>query len=178
RIGDRLELVGEDIIGDVTDIGLRTTRLLTMDYRTVIVPNSIIANNLIVNQAYPDPTLRVDLPVGIAYGSDVRQAKAILLNAIRHVEGIKWDRQPDVVITSFGDNAINLEMRCWINAFADKPRMVDRVNEAAYNALNEAGIEIPFPQRTLWHRVEPDAVPSLRAALNGEGREERGEREL
>ncbi|HEX8683759.1 MAG TPA: mechanosensitive ion channel family protein [Ardenticatenaceae bacterium] len=168
RIGDRIELPDSDITGDVVDIGLRTTRILTLDYRMVVVPNHMIANNIIMNHAYPDANLRVDLPVGIAYGSDIRQAKAVLLSAIRRVEGVHRERQPDVIVTAFGPSSIDLEMRCWINAYADKPRMIDRINEAAYNALNAAGIEIPFPQRTVWHRVEPSAVSSLRAALNGE----------
>lgn len=168
RIGDRVELPESGIVGDVVDIGLRTTRILTLDYRMVVVPNSQIANNIIMNHAYPDPTLRVDLPVGVAYGSDIRQVKAVLLTAIRRVEGVQQARQPDVIFDSFGESAVNLEMRCWINAYADKPKMIDRINESAYNALYAAGIEIPFPQRTVWHRVEERVVPSLRAALNGQ----------
>jgi small-conductance mechanosensitive channel len=137
----------------------------------------MIANNIIMNHAYPDANLRVDLPVGIAYGSDIRQAKAVLLSAIRRVEGVHRERQPDVIVTAFGPSSIDLEMRCWINAYADKPRMIDRINEAAYNALNAAGIEIPFPQRTVWHRVEPSAASSLRAALNGEEQQSEPEAE-
>ncbi|MDQ4078476.1 MAG: mechanosensitive ion channel family protein [Chloroflexota bacterium] len=167
RVGDRIELLNDGIIGDVQEIGLRTTHILTLDYRMVIVPNSMIANNMVVNHAYPDGNLRVDLPIGVAYGEDIRHVKAVLLAAIRRIEGVQQVRHPDVVLTDFADSAVNLEMRVWINAFADKPKMIDRINEAAYTALNAAGIEIPFPQRTLWHRVEREAVPALRTVLDG-----------
>jgi MscS family membrane protein len=171
RIGDRIELIDEGIIGDVVEIGLRTTHILTMDRRLVIIPNSMIANNMVINHAYPDPMLRVDLPLGVAYGSDIAHVKRVLLQAIQQVPGVSRERQSDVIFQGFGDSALDLLMRCWIDAYADKPRMVDRINEAAYNALNREGIEIPFPQRTLWHRVEPEAVPTLRAALDGQEHE-------
>lgn len=169
RIGDRIELVDERVIGDVMDIGLRTTRLLTMDHRVVIVPNSMIAGRLVINHAYPDPKLRVDLPIGVAYGSDIALVKRVLIEAMSNVEGVYRDRKPDVVMTSFGDSALNLEMRCWINAFGDRPKMADRINVAAYNALNAAGIEIPFPQRVVYHRVNAGDIESLRAAFAEEG---------
>lgn len=169
RIGDRIELVDERVIGDVMDIGLRTTRLLTMDHRVVIVPNSMIAGRLVINHAYPDPKLRVDLPIGVAYGSDIALVKRVLIEAMSNVEGVYRDRKPDVVMTSFGDSALNLEMRCWINAFGDRPKMADRINVAAYNALNAAGIEIPFPQRVVYHRVNAGDIESLRAAFVEEG---------
>jgi MscS family membrane protein len=168
RIGDRIELVDERVIGDVMDIGLRTTRLLTMDHRVVIVPNSMIASRLVINHAYPDPKLRVDLPIGIAYGSDIATVKRVLIEAMSNVEGVYRDRKPDVVMTSFGDSALNLEMRCWINAFGDRPKMADRINVAAYNALNAAGIEIPFPQRVLYHRVNAVDIETVRAAFAGQ----------
>lgn len=167
RIGDRIELVDERVIGDVMDIGLRTTRLLTMDHRVVIVPNSMIASRLVINHAYPDPKLRVDLPIGIAYGSDIATVKRVLIEAMSNVEGVYRDRKPDVVMTSFGESALNLEMRCWINAFGDRPKMADRINVAAYNALNAAGIEIPFPQRVLYHRVNAVDIETVRAAFGG-----------
>ncbi len=168
RIGDRIELVDERVIGDVMDIGLRTTRLLTMDHRVVIVPNSMIASRLVINHAYPDPKLRVDLPIGVAYGSDLTAVKRVLIEAMSNVEGVYRDRKPDVVMTSFGESALNLEMRCWINAFGDRPKMADRINVAAYNALNAAGIEIPFPQRVLYHRVNAGDIETVRAAFAGQ----------
>jgi MscS family membrane protein len=171
RVGDRIELIDQDIIGDVVEIGLRTTHVLTMDRRLVIIPNSMITNNMVINHAYPDPMLRIDLPLGVAYGSDMADVKRVLLQAIQQVPGVSRDRDSDIIFQGFGDSALDLLMRCWIDAYADKPRMVDRINEAAYNALNSAGIEIPFPQHTLWHRVEPEAIPALRAALDGQENE-------
>jgi MscS family membrane protein len=165
RIGDRIELIDEGVIGDVMDIGLRTTRILTMDHRVVIVPNSIITNRLVINHAFPDPKLRVDLPIGVAYGSDIAKVKRVMIEAMQNVEGVYRDRKPDVVMRGFGESALDLEMRCWINAFGDRPKMVDRINVAVYNALNEAGIEIPFPQRVLYHRVNAIDIEPIRSAF-------------
>jgi MscS family membrane protein len=166
RIGDRIELVDERVIGDVMDIGLRTTRILTMDHRVVIVPNSMIASRLVINHAFPDPKVRVDLPIGVAYGSDLATVKKVLIEAMQQVEGVYRDRRPDVVMTGFGEHALTLEMRCWINAYGDRPKMVDRINVAAYNALNAAGIEIPFPQRVL--RVSVKDLDAIRVAMSSD----------
>lgn len=168
RIGDRIELIEEGVIGDVMDIGLRTTRILTMDHRVIIVPNSIITNRLVINHAFPDPKLRVDLPIGVAYGSDIAKVKRVMIETMQTVEGVYRDRKPDVVMTGFGDSSLDLEMRCWINAFGDRPKMVDRINVAVYNALNEAGIEIPFPQRVLYHRVNAIDIDPIRSAFTGQ----------
>ena len=88
--------------------------------------------------------------VGVAYGTDIDEVKQILITALRGIKGVHPNRNADVIFTGFGDSALELEVRCWINAYADKPKLIGRINEAAYKALNAAGIEIPFPQRVVW----------------------------
>ena len=165
RIGDRINIAELDLVGDVVDIGLRSTHILTLDHRMVVVPNSLIANNIIINEAYPDPGLRIDIPVGVAYGVDVRHAKAVILAGLRNIEAVHLLKPPEVLFVGMGDSALNLEVRCWIDTYANRPRIIDRINENIYNSLTEAGIEIPFPQRTLWHRLEPEAAAQWREAL-------------
>ncbi|NOX60934.1 MAG: mechanosensitive ion channel family protein [Chloroflexi bacterium] len=165
RIGDRINIAELDLVGDVVDIGLRSTHILTLDHRMVVVPNTLIANNIIINEAYPDPALRVDIPVGVAYGVDVRHAKAVILAGLRNIKAVHLLRPPEVLFISMGDSALNLEVRCWIDTYSNRPRLIDRINENIYQSLTEAGIEIPFPQRTVWHRLEPDAVEQWREAL-------------
>lgn len=160
RVGDRIELTNAKVIGDVVDIGLRTTRILTMDHRMVIVPNTMLASNIVINHAYPDPNLRVDLPIGVAYGSDIDHVQEVLVKALSGLNGIHPERAIDVIFTGFGDSALELELRCWINVYADKPKLIGRINEAAYKALNAANIEIPYPQRVLWMKREASFPPS------------------
>lgn len=180
RVGDRVELVTADIVGDVVDIGLRTTRILTMDHRMVIVPNTMLASNIVINHAYPDPNLRLDLPVGIAYGTDIDAAKHILITALSGIKGVHPDRNADVIFTGFGASALELEGRCWINAYADKPKPIGRINEAIYKTLNGAGIAIPLPQRLLWTKQgegsgrERSPQPIVRTTADGAPTSESG----
>lgn len=167
RIGDRIELVNEGLIGDVTDIGLHTTRVQTMDHRVVIIPNSTIANNIVINHAYPDPTTRLDLPVSIAYGSDLPRVQALLVEELSKVEGVLTERAPEIFVDTFGESGIGLEMRVWIRSCWERPRMTHLLQQAAYLALVREGIEIPTHQTTVWHRVEPEVLPTLRSLFSG-----------
>lgn len=175
-IGDRIfipqaEVLGGDVLGDVMDIGLRSTRIITRDNRLVIVPNSVMAETLIVNLAYPDRRLRLDVPVGVAYGTDIEGVRQVLIDSVRPLSGILPEPPPRVLVRELGDSAIFLRVRCWIDSYADLRTMQDHIATAAYTALNEAGIEMPYPQRTVWHRVEEERVDGLRRALGGLTRE-------
>lgn len=172
HVGDRIfipqaEILGQDVLGDVMDIGLRSTRIITRDNRLVVVPNSVMAQTMIVNLAYPDRRLRLDVPVGVAYGSDVERVRQVLIDCVRDLPGILSEPAPRVLMSALGDSAILLKVRCWIDSYADLRTMQDRIATVAYNALNEAGIEIPFPQQTVWHRVEEGYVDGLRRAIGG-----------
>lgn len=172
RIGDRVLLPGQDIYGDVIDIGLRSTRILTRDNRVVTIPNSLMTDNMIINYAYPDHRLRLDIPVGVAYGTDIEHARRVLLRAVRNVEGVLSDPPPRALVRGLGDSSVDFIIRLWIDSFVDRTPVIDRVYTAVYDALNEAGIEIPFPQRTLWHRLEPDQVVYWQKAFVQEALEE------
>ena len=88
RIGDRIETQEPDTWGDVVDIGLRSSRISERDNRMVIIPNSVIGKSLIVNHAYPDSQYRNQMHVGIAYGSDLEQARQVMVKAVSQVEGV------------------------------------------------------------------------------------------
>ncbi len=172
RIGDRILLPGQNIYGDVIDIGLRSTRVLTRDNRVVTIPNSLMTDGMIINYAYPDHRLRLDIPVGVAYGTDLEHARAVLLRAVQSVEGVLRDPPPRVLARGLGDSSVDFIIRLWIDSFVDRTPVIDRVYRAVYAALNEAGIEIPFPQRTLWHRLEPDQVAHWQRAIVRQALEE------
>jgi len=156
RIGDRIELQDLDTWGDVVDIGLRSTRIRTRDNRMVIVPNSVISKSLIVNHSYPDTLYRIESNVGVAYGTDVERARQVLVEAVKEVEGVLTDRPVEAFFVEFGDSSLVFRVRWWLDSYVDTRRMFDKVNSAIYKALNEAQIEIPFPQRVVTHKGLPN----------------------
>ncbi len=155
RIGDRIEIQDLDTWGDVVDIGLRSTRVRTRDNRMVIVPNSVIGKSLIVNYSYPDTQYRIQINVGVAYGTDIEKARNVIVETVSKVEGVLSDHPVEALFLEFGDSALIFRVRWWLESYVDTRRMFDRVNTAMYKALNEAGIEIPFPQRVVSHKIDP-----------------------
>jgi small-conductance mechanosensitive channel len=145
RIGDRIEIQGVGTWGDVADIGLRTTRIRTRDNRMVIVPNSVIGANQVINYTYPDPRYRIETHVGIAYGTDIETARRVIIQAVEKVEGVLPDRPVDALYNEMGDFAMVFRVRWWIESYVDTRRVIDRVHTALQHALDEAGIESPFP---------------------------------
>jgi MscS family membrane protein len=146
-IGDRIEIKDIDTWGDVVDIGLRTTRILTRDHRMVSVPNSVIGKGLVVNYSHPSTKFRVETEVGIAYGSDIEFARQVMIDAIKKQDWVMQDERIEALFLKFGDSALEFKVRCWIEHYVETRRVVDKMNTAIYQAFNEAGIVIPFPQR-------------------------------
>ena len=155
RIGDRIEIQDLGTWGDVTDIGLRSTRIRTRDNRLVIVPNSVISSNMIVNHTYPDTTYRSENTVGVAYGTDLEKARRVIIEAVKEVDGVLPDLPVEALFVEFGDSSLNFLVRWWMDHYIDTRRMVDKVNTAIYKAFNENEIEIPFPQRVVTHKGLP-----------------------
>jgi len=129
--------------GDVVEIGTRSTRIRTRDNRLVIVPNSAIAKDQVVNYTYPDPRYRVQIEVGIDYDSDLKLARQTAIDAVRDVEGVLPDKPVDALFVDFGDSTITFRIRWWIDSYIDTRRMFDKVNEALLNGFNEASINMP-----------------------------------
>jgi small-conductance mechanosensitive channel len=165
RIGDRIEINAIDTWGDVTDIGLRTTRVRTRDNRMVIVPNSSIAKNEIINYTYPDPRYRIQTHVGVAYGTDVEVARQVIIDAVRQLEDVLPDKPVDALYNEMGDSAMIFRVRWWIESYADTRRVIDRVHTSLQAAFDAKGIETPFPIRDLNLRLKPDAVGQLSEAF-------------
>lgn len=143
--------------GVVTEIGMRSTRLLTRDNVEVTVPNAVIGNAKIVNESSgPSPRMRVRVNVGVAYGSDVDQVKELLLVCAREVEYTSKDQEPSVRFTAMGESSLDFQVLVWITHPAFRGRVVDGLNTRIYKELQEAGVEIPFPQRDLHIKSWPD----------------------
>jgi small-conductance mechanosensitive channel len=142
--------------GQVTEIGLRSTRILTRDDVEITVPNGIIGNGKIINEAGGPPSQhRIRVAVGIAYGSDIDQVIEVLLGvADDHLE-VLANPEPRVRFRTFGDFSLNFELLSWIANPADRGRVSHELNCAVYKALRNNKIEIPFPQRDIHVRTMP-----------------------
>lgn len=169
RIGDRIELLDLDTWGDVVDIGLRSSRIRTRDNRMVIVPNSVIGKSLIVNYSFPDKEYRIEIEMGVAYGSDLEVVRETIITAVRGVEGVLLDHPIDALLLRFGDSALIFRVRWWIESYVDTRRMFDKVNTAIYSALEEAGIELPFPQQEVHHKLDPVDLNRIKQAWQSGG---------
>ncbi len=168
RIGDRIQIMDLDTWGDVLDIGLRSSRIRTRDNRMVIVPNSLIGKSLVVNYSYPNDQYRLQVHVGIAYGTDVELARNTMIEAVKRVEGVLPDRKVEALFLEFGDSALIFRVRWWLDSYVDTRRMFDRVNTAIYNALNEVGIEMPYPQIEVHHKINSGDAEGISGNLRGD----------
>ena len=146
RIGDNVTVA--DTFGKVQEIGLRSTRIRTVEQLDAILPNKEIINQKIINHTL-NPMMRLGIPVGIAYREDTREARRVLLEAVKGHELLLEKPEPQVVVTALADSSVNLELRVWLRDPYTEREATFAMIEAAKIALDEAGIEIPFPQRTL-----------------------------
>jgi small conductance mechanosensitive channel len=154
RLGDRVTIAGHS--GQVMHIGLRSTRLRTLSQLDVILPNKEVVNQVIVNHTL-SPDLRLSVPLSIGYREDVRRAREVLVAAVAGDVRVRTQPPPEVVVTALGDSGVALELRVWLHDPQTERAALFALLETAKLALDEAGIEIPFPQRTLL--VDPRSAP-------------------
>ena len=147
RQGDWIAL--GDLHATVTQIRLRTTVLTTFDNETVVIPNQKMSQERIINFTLT-PRIRVKVPVGIAYKEDIAAVKQILLDLTAGDERILPDPAPSVVVTGLDASSVNLQLRFWIENPSDKFAFLSAYTEKAKQALDQAGIEIPFPHLQLF----------------------------
>jgi small-conductance mechanosensitive channel len=168
RVGDRIEIQGEGTWGDVVDIGLRTTRIRTRDNRMVIVPNSVISKNQVINYTFPDPRYRIQMHIGIEYGSDIEEMRSLIVETVRDVEGVLPDRPVDSLYIDMGESAMIFRVRWWIESYEDTRRMYDRVNTALQQVFDARGIETPYPIHTMNLQIDKKAAANLSEAFREE----------
>jgi small-conductance mechanosensitive channel len=148
RIGDRIQLAGGQV-GDVVDIGLRSTKIRTLDNQLLIIPNSDLCNTMLINQAFPDARVKGRINVGVTYGSDVEQVKALLVATALEVDTVLRDPAPEAFFVSFGDFALTMCLFFWIEEYSQMIAVTDKINTLIIRRFRENTIEIPFPTRTV-----------------------------
>ena len=142
-IGHRIE-VGS-VAGQVTKIKLRSTVVVTNDNITIIVPNSNFITNPVTNWSYGDPKVRLRLPVGVAYGSDVEKLRRVLLEIAAENPAVLNDPAPSVRFLEFGDSSLNFELAVWTIDMALHPtRFRSDLFFAIERKFRENNIEVPF----------------------------------
>ncbi len=143
--------------GKVTQIGLRSTRLLTRDDIEITIPNSVMGNSKITNESGgPHENERVRVPVAVAYGSDLDQVESLLLEIANSHEEILDIPEPRVRFRSFGDSGLNLELLMWIHEPVQRGLMKHLVGKEIYKCLQREGIEIPYPKRDVYLKNKED----------------------
>jgi len=161
RIGDWLALDG-GIEGRVEKISLRSTVLITNENMAVMMPNSKLIQNKFVNYSYGTQNVRLNISVGVAYGSDLEKVSNALLEAARSVKEVLDDPAPRVHFADFGDSALHFQIRLWINEPREHPQISSKVNFAIERSFRKHDIEIPFPQRDIHLRSDSTGIASAK----------------
>jgi potassium efflux system protein len=154
--GDIVEITGT--AGKVREIGMRATTLTTFEGADVVVPNGTLLSEKLVNWTLRDMNRRLDVNVGVAYGTDPKKVLELLMDVTKSTPGVAEDPQPTVLFAGFGASSLDFSVRAWTNDFADWVRIRSNLTVRIHDAIVGAGIEIPFPQHDLHLRsVSPDA---------------------
>ncbi|WP_255197141.1 mechanosensitive ion channel family protein [Halorarius litoreus] len=146
KVGDWVVLEGGDR-GRVEDISIRSTVIRTRDDVLVTVPNSILNSSKVINESVPRRKRRIRVPVSVAYGTDYDLLEETLLGVASETKAVLDAPSPRVRMREFGDSALQFELLCWVPDPVLRGRATHDLNVAIYRAFEEAGIEVPFPQR-------------------------------
>ena len=146
--------------GEVTNIGLRSTRILTRDHIEITIPNSVMGNTKIINEsAGPSTRSRIRAQIGCAYGSDIDLVEKILLEVAAKEKELCKSPVPVVRFRGFGDSSLDYELMVWIVNPGDRGRILHQLYGAVYRAFAKNGVEIPYPKRDLYIKELPKRSP-------------------
>ena len=171
KVGDKVEITSLSLTGEVQRIGIRASVVRTFDGAEVIVPNGNLISSEVVNWTLSDQRRRVRVEVGVAYGTDPHRVMEILKGvAVAHREVLKYP-EPSVIFIGFGASSLDFRLLFWTATFDEFFRVRSEMSVAVHDALVEADITIPFPQRDLHFKSVPgpgEAVDLGTASAGGE----------
>ena len=148
KVGDRIELSNTEI-GDVIDIGIRSTRLKTMDSKIIIVPNSVISKGKIINYSEPDQIVRFTINVSISYNSDIDRALSTMIDIAGKTDGVIFDPVPRAFVVALSSYSIDLVLHVWVKDYRLEFDVPDRIYREIIRRFKEENIEIPYPITTI-----------------------------
>lgn len=154
RVGDVVSIDGTT--GSVSKIRMRATTIVNWDRQELIVPNKDLITNKLLNWTLSDTTNRIEIKVGVAYGSDMRLASELLKEICKDNPNIMKDPAPSVTFDLFDSSSLNLALRAFLSSLDNRLGTVNELHQQIYQRFNDAGIEIAFPQRDLHLRSLPD----------------------
>ncbi len=158
QIGDSVE-VGS-VAGTVKRMGIRSSTIRSFEGADITIPNGTLLSDALTNWTMSDRTRRIEVSVGVAYGSNPDEVIEMLREAFRGQEGLLEKPEPQVLFTGFGDSSLDFVVRAWVADNDDFVKIRSRVALAVNRLLESRGIEIPFPQRDLHVRsVAPGVLP-------------------
>jgi len=153
--GDWVVVGGHE--GKVKKVNVRSTEVETFQRASVIIPNADLISSPVVNWTHKNILGRVEVVVGVAYGTDPNQIKTLLLDCAKVHPNVVTYPEPSVLFTGFGDSSLNFELRAYLTDVEQRLQTGSELRFAIHDALKEQGIEIPFPQRVV-HLATPSSL--------------------
>jgi potassium efflux system protein len=167
QVGDLIEV--DNRSGRITEIGIRSSRIATSDGAEVIIPNGDLIARHVINWTLSNDNRRVELIIGVAYGSDIEQVKGILSGLLSNSTDIMADPEPLVFVHNLSENSVDFRLLFWADDIGTWLQLKSRMLTEIYNSLNEAGIAIPFPQREVYvHLPEGQKVDMVKEEDKGD----------
>jgi small-conductance mechanosensitive channel len=162
KVGDVIQL-SDGQRGRVTNLGLRATTIQTFDRAEIVVPNGDLISAQVTNWTLGDRSMRLIIPVGVAYGSDVETVMRLLMAVATESIQVLKDPQPMVLFLNFGDSSLDFQLRVWIADFNDRRIIQSALIRDIDRRFRIEGVEIPFPQQDLHLRsVDGKAADRLK----------------
>ena len=158
KVGDRIVVGNTE--GDVINISVRATTILTNENVSIIVPNSEFISSRVINWSHNDRNIRFDLPVGVSYSEDPVKVKEVLLKVASENKNVLKRPEPIVFFDEFADSSLNFTLGVWTSTYTDKPRRLkSELYFKIFDSFKKEGIEIPFPQRDLHLKTTVEPKP-------------------
>lgn len=172
QIGDLIEVGGHT--GKIKEMGIRASKIATYEGSEIIVPNGDLLSQHLVNWTLSNNNRRVELLVGVAYGTDLKKVLKLLLDLIMKREDVMKEPEPMVLIHNFGDNSVDFRVLFWVADISKWLELKSRVMSDIYEAFYDGGIEIPFPQRDvhLYYPQEKTEKDAVKTASEDENKDE------
>ncbi|GJL50367.1 MAG: hypothetical protein NPIRA01_15940 [Nitrospirales bacterium] len=158
QVGDRVTVA--DTEGDVVEINIRSTTIRSLNNIAIVVPNSEFISSTVVNWSHGDPKTRLEIDVGVSYGSELDTVVSSLLEAAKEHPEVLANPEPKAWLMGFGDSAWNMRLLAWVGDPQGRRQIHSDINCAIVKKFRENGVEIPFPQRDL-HVRSPIPLPLM-----------------
>ncbi|CAE6486417.1 Potassium efflux system protein [Nitrosomonas nitrosa] len=161
RIGDLVTL--NNVTGTVSKINIRATTLIDPDRKEVVVPNKTFITQQLINWSLTDQVTRIQIPVGIAYGSDCEKARSLLLDIARNHPSVLRDPEPSALFLEFGASSLNFELRVHVAQISDRMELIHDLHMEIHRRFAEEKIDIAFPQLDVhFYRGGDKKIPESR----------------